>query len=180
VLCYLFSDMHKATLRLIVTSYFGFASTDKEYQQRRILDVNVEGVGIQFERFRDESRLQQGSISSLQVWDPDLSTVTSGRNRRILKVINDGGWGDQSLQPVFSFQYRTFNREKFSSGYKEDLARNMSLPRWVEEKAISGDIDDFLSINLAPIEFNYLRERSAELADYLNNGLPGKEETDFA
>lgn len=144
------------------------------------MDIKVTGVGIQFERFRDESRLLQGSISSLQIWDPDLSTVTSNRNRRILKVTKDGGWGDQSLQHVFSFQYRTFNQQKFSSSDQEGVTRDMSLPPWVEEKASSGDIDDFLSINLAPIEFNYLRERSAELADYLNNGLPGKEETVFA
>ena len=154
-------------------SYFN--SPDKEYQQRRILDTKVTGVGIQFERFRDESRLLHGSISSLQAWDPDLSTVTSDRNRRILKVINDGG-GDESLQHVFSVQYRTFNRHNSSSNDHEGptRSRDMSFPRWVEEKARSGDIDDFLSINLAPIEFNYLRQRSAELADYLNNGLPGK------
>jgi hypothetical protein len=126
------------------------------------------GVGVQFERFHDNSRLLQGAISSLQVWDPDLSKDTSDRNRRILKIINDRG-EEQSLLPVFSFQYRTFNgQESHMKG------ANMSLPRWVEERATAGDIDDFLSIKLSPIEFNYLRERSAELADYLNNGLPGK------
>ena len=151
-----------------------FASTDKEYQQRRILDTKVTGVGIQVERFRDESRLLQGSISSLQVWDPDLSTDTSDRNRRILKVINDSG-EDQSSQSVFSFQYRTFNRQIPAKSDQKGPTRDMTLPRWIEEKASSGDIDDFLTVKLAPIEFNYLRERSAELADYLNNGLPGKE-----
>ncbi len=152
-------------------------STDKEYQQRRILDTKVMGVGIQFERFRDESYLLQGSIASLQVWDPDLNTVTSDRNRRILKVINDGV--NQDSRHVFSFQYRTFNRKEPSSRDKEGRVRGMSFTQWVEEKTSAGDIDDFLSINLAPIEFNYLRERSAELADYLNNGLPGKDENAF-
>ncbi len=137
------------------------------------------GVGIQFERFRDDSYLLQGSIASLQVWDPDLNTVTSDRNRRILKVINDGR-ANQTSKPVFSFQYRTFNRKESSSRDKEGRIRGMSFTRWVEEKTSAGDIDDFLSINLAPIEFNYLRERSAELADYLNNGLPGKDENVFA
>ncbi len=151
-------------------------STDKEYQQRRILDTKVMGVGIQFERFRDDSYLLQGSITSLQVWDPDLNTVTSDRNRRILKVINDGR-ANQASKPVFSFQYRTFNRKESSSRDKEGRIRGMSFTRWVEEKTSAGDIDDFLSINLKPIEFNYLRERSAELADYLNNGLPGKDES---
>ena len=155
-----------------------FCLADKEYQKRRILDTKVTGVGIQFERFRDESRLLQGSIASLQVWDPDLNTVTSDRNRRILKVINDGR-DNQASQHVFSFRYRTFNRNKSSTRDNEDPHPNsgMSSPQWVEEKTSSGDIDDFLSINLAPIEFNYLRERSAELADYLNNGLPGKDVT---
>lgn len=154
-------------------------STDKEYQQRRILDTKVMGVGIQFERFRDESYLMQGSIASLQVWDPDLNTLTSDRNRRILKVINDGN-ANQTSKHVFSFQYRTFNRKESSSRDKDGRIRGMSFTRWVEEKTSAGDIDDFLSINLAPIEFNYLRERSAELADYLNNGLPGKSENVFA
>lgn len=158
---------------------FRFVSTDKEYQKRRILDTKVTGVGIQFERFRDESRLLQGSIASLQVWDPDLNTITSDRNRRILKVINDGR-DNQTLQHVFSFQYRTFNRKKTSFRDHEGQNRGMPSPRWVEEKSSSGDIDDFLSINLAPIELNYLRERSAELADYLNNGLPGKDDTAFS
>jgi hypothetical protein len=94
-------------------------------------------------------------------------------------MINDGR-GNLTLQHVFSFQYRTFNRQNASSSDKECLFRDISLPLWVEEKSSSGDIDDFLSINLAPIEFNYLRERSAELADYLNNGLPGKDETAIA
>lgn len=133
------------------------------------------GVGVQFERFHDKSRLLQGAISSLQVWDPDLSKDTSDRNRRILKMINDSG-EEQSLLPVFAFQYRTFNGQE--SHVKGTTTANMSLPRWVEERAIAGDIDDFLSIKLSPIEFNYLRERSAELADYLNNGLPGKWESD--
>lgn len=129
------------------------------------------GVGVQFERFHDKSSLLQGAISSLQVWDPDLSKDTSDRNRRILKMINDSG-EEQSLLPVFSFQYSTFNGQE--SHMKGTTTANMTLPRWVEERANAGDIDDFLSIKLSPIEFNYLRERSAELADYLNNGLPGK------
>lgn len=138
------------------------------------MDIKVTGIIIQVERFRDESRLLRGSISSLQVWDPDLSTFHSDRNRRILKMINNSG-DDQSIQQVFSFQYRAFSRQKAPINDQMSTARDISLPRWIEEKASSGDIDDFLSIKLAPIEFNYLRERSAELADYLNNGLPGKE-----
>ena len=137
------------------------------------MDTKVAGVGINFERFHDGARLLQGSITSLQVWDPDLSTVTSDRNRRILKMINCGR-DNVNIQHVFSFQYRTFNRQNSESCREVPLARDLSLPQWVKERSRSGDIDDFLSINLAPLEFNYLRERSAELADYLNNGLPGK------
>lgn len=136
------------------------------------MDTKVAGVGINFERFNDGARLLQGSITSLQVWDPDSSTVTSDRNRRILKMITCEG-DDTTSRHVFSFQYRTFNRHN-SSCREVPLARDLSLPQWVKERSRSGDIDDFLSINLAPLEFNYLRERSAELADYLNNGLPGK------
>ncbi len=35
-------------------------------------------------------------------------------------------------------------------------------------------IDDFLSIHVASLRFNFLRDRTAEIIDYLTNGVPGK------
>ena len=167
---------HK-NLSISSQSYSVFSLKDKEYQQRRLLDAFVQGAKIQFERYRDECLLLRGSIESLRAWDPDMSKPTSDRNRYLLQVVKVGLGKDRPLDNMFSFQYRTFSRFNSDMRKKHDehvLKRMLPLPRWIEEKACSGDIDDLLSIKIAPLEFNYLRERTAELADYLNNGLPGK------
>ncbi len=127
---------------------------------------------MKFERYRDKSLLLQGALETVKAWDPDMSKPTSERNRLLLaaKYASGASDGDEGRsQHCFSFQYRTFKSTKES--YRGHSA--LCFPPWIEEKASSGDIDDALSINIAPLEFNYIRERSSELADYLNNGLPG-------
>lgn len=134
---------------------------NKEYQSRRLLDANVESVVIQFDRCSDRSLSLKGEVGSLRAWDPDTSKSTSDRNRHILNVteaINEG-----SEKPFFSFHYETFR-----------TAHLGNFPDWIKSKIGSGGIDDFLSVKMRPLEFNYLSERTAELADYLNNGLPGE------
>ena len=62
-----------------------------------------------------------------------------------------------------------------------DLCDNISsleVPDWVrvqvgEDSAIE-TIDDCLSLTLATVRFNHIKERTKELMDYLSNGLPGK------
>ena len=145
---------------------------NKEYQQRQLLDALIIGVQMKFDRFQDNSLLLQGSIKSLRAWDPDTSKSTSDRNRFILQVVKDAVTTaeneTQSSGYFFHFQYRTF-----SLGFSHD-SKSTPLPVWIEEKASSGDIDHALSIKMGRVEFNHLRERTAELLDYLNNGLPGK------
>lgn len=136
--------------------------TDKEYQQRRLLDVLVAGVKIQFERYKEHSLVIKGSILKFRAWDPDMSKSVSDRNRHLL------GHAEEESDPFFSFQYRTF-RTLYNVHDKQS-----HLPDWIENKITSGDIDDFLTIKMRPSEFNYLSERTAELTDYLKHGLPGK------
>ena len=131
------------------------------------MDALVTGVKIQFERYKDESLLLQGSIETIRAWDPDMSNTTSDRNRHLLGLTEDID-GNRQSDPFFSFQYRTFR----TLHNKDD--GHFCLPDWVENRISSGDIDDFLTIKMKPLEFNYLHERNAELADYLNNGLPGE------
>lgn len=135
---------------------------NKEYQSRRLLDAVVAGVAIQFDRYTDRSLSLKGEVGKLRAWDPDTSKATSDRNRHILNLTES--IDESSDAPFFSFQYETFRTSKHSGNF----------PDWVKMRIGSGGIDDFLSIKMRPLEFNYLSERTAELADYLNNGLPGE------
>lgn len=128
--------------------------------------MSVTCVKTKFERHTDKSLLLQGSISKLQAWDPDMSRNTSDRNRHVLSLTEDmhNVVKNEKTEPFVSFQYRTF---------EPVCNRNEPLPQWVEGK-IAGGIDDFLTIKMRPLEFLHVSERTAELADYLNNGLPGE------
>ena len=138
---------------------------DKEYQQRCLLDVLVTGVKIQFERYQEQSLLLRGSVEKLRAWDPDMSRITSDRNRHLLSLSPTED--ENGSIPFFSFHYRTFRTTR------NRQSKHFSLPDWVEDKITSGDIDDFLKVSMRPLEIIHLNERTAELADYLNNGLPG-------
>ena len=127
----------------------------------------VTGVKIQFERYNDLSMLLIINTSKLRAWDADMSKTTSDRNRRLLSLTDTVNENRKS-DPFFSFQYRTFRTLESRHGMQ------FGLPDWVESKITSGDIDDFLRVKTRPLEFNYLSERTAEIADYLNNGLPGE------
>lgn len=163
-LCYKFSYILHSYFQF---SCFIFLRTDKEYQQRRLLDTLVSGVKIHFERYDEQSLMLEGSINKLRAWDPDTSKTTSDRNRHLLRLVNqDESRKDE--QPFFSFRYRTF-KTLYSRHHDHS-----HLPDWIENKIASGDIDDYLTVKIRPLELNFIRERTAELADYLNNGLPGK------
>ena len=110
----------------------------------------------------------EGSIEKVRVWDPDMSKTTSDRNRHLIRLIDCDGNGGDGETNFFSFRYRTFKTLHITQNEHE------SLPDWIEKKIASGDIDDYLTAKMRPLEFIYLRERTAEIADYLNNGLPGE------
>ncbi|KAL7555190.1 hypothetical protein ACHAWF_018839 [Thalassiosira exigua] len=143
---------------------------NKEYQQRRLLDALVTGIKIRFERNKDQSLVLQGSIQNMRAWDPDMSKPRSDRNRHILATEDEEANVNGMSDPFFSFQYRTFRAPTGKPNGQ------MCLPSWVEQKidGSSGGIDDFLQVKMKTIELNYVSERTAELADYLKHGLPGK------
>jgi len=132
------------------------------------LDGFVSGIKINFERHKEQSLILEGSIEKVRVWDPDMSKTTSDRNRHLIRLIDCDGNGDDNETNFFSFRYRTFKTLHTRQNEHE------SLPDWIEKTIASGDIDDYLTAKIRPLEFIYLRERTAEIADYLNNGLPGE------
>lgn len=132
------------------------------------MDLLVTGIKARFNQSEDKTLLAMGSIDKLRAWDPDMSKVTSDRNRHLLDLSEEPGMETIS-DPFFSFQYMTFKGPTDAN-----INVCVSIPEWVQNKISSGDIDDFLSVKMRPLEFNYLSERTAELADYLNNGLPGE------
>ena len=142
-------------------------TTDKEYQQRRLLDGFVSGIKINFE-YKEQSLMLEGSIENFRVWDPDMSKTTSDRNRHLIRLIDCDRNGEDDETNFFSFRYRAFKTLHIRQNEHE------SLPDWIEKKIVTGDIDDYLTAKIRPLEFIYLRERTAEIADYLNNGLPGE------
>ena len=123
----------------------------------------MSGVNIHLKQYRDQSLILDASVDKLRAWDPDTSKIISDRNRKILASMDS----DDSGSPFFSFQYRTFRTPK-------DSRDELPLPDWIKNKATSGDIDDYLTAKICSLEFNFIRERTAELLDYLTNGLPGK------
>lgn len=160
-------EINLITLLICILSFSILNSTDKEYQQRRLLDGFVSGIKINFKKDNEQSLMLEGSIEKVRVWDPDMSKTTSDRNRHLIRLIDCDGNGDDN-ETFFSFRYRTFKTLHIRQNEHE------SLPHWIEKKIASGDIDDYLTAKMRPLEFIYLRERTAEIADYLNNGLPGK------
>ncbi|KAL7473779.1 hypothetical protein ACHAXS_014457 [Conticribra weissflogii] len=150
---------------------------NKEYQQRRLLDAIAVGLLINFNRFRDNSYCLRGSLKSLNAWDPDTRRPLSDRNRFIFHVKKNSSPPNNCetpiKQPSMSFQYRTFCSEELNLSDIIDSPIT-PFPSWIEDRICSGDIDDALFITMDQIEFIHLRERTAELLDYLNNGLPGK------
>lgn len=105
----------------------------------------------------------EGSIIGLTALDPDFTREVSKRNRQII-----GHDDTQSCQDgVFLvFKYETF---------KNEHAKGRShLPKWIQQRIVCDKIDDFLALKIQPLVINHVGERTAELVDYLNNGLPGR------
>jgi len=105
----------------------------------------------------------EGSIIGLTALDRDVTREVSKRNRQII-----GHDATQSGQDgVFLvFKYETF---------KQTHAKGRShLPEWIQQRIIGDKIDDFLTLKLQPLVINHVGQRTAELVDYLNNGLPGR------
>lgn len=166
---------------------------NKEHQRRRLLQVTLSDATIVSERDHLHRLNFHGFIGDISAWDCD--NYSEGKiairdtNRLVLCVLRDPAFDDDNQsystnsswesekkrkqRKFLSFQY--FCRPKDSDLVDQCCS---SLPQWViktvGEDVTSKDIDDCLSLSVAAIRFNYLRDRTGELIDYLSNGLPGK------
>ena len=164
------------TTRLTVNADSLTICLNKEHQNRRLLELTLSSCSAKV-----VSSIQglcvDGQLGDLHAWDSDnynrkdygRDTITNA-NRNLFKVLSVKGIQDQSSRSAFlKVHYKTF---------KERLPQSMldkEVPKWVESHiADTGDIDDFLRVSVAAIEFVYFKERTAEILDYLSNGLPGK------
>ena len=138
-------------------------SLDKEHQERSLLDINVDGVGLQYDRHEDQSMTMEGSIKSLTALDPDFTREVSKRNRQII--------GQDAIQSCQDGVFLIFKYETFK---QTDAKGRSHLPKWIQRRIVSDKIDDFLALRIQPLVINHVGERTAELVDYLNNGLPGR------
>jgi hypothetical protein len=164
---------------------------NKEHQNRRLLELTLSSCQIELDS--SEFGLSvDGRLGDLRAWDSDnYSTKSSdreaivSRNRDVLKVISsersksreasmheslDGhGHDGHGHAPFLEVRYKTFKKK-----LREELV-DQQIPSWVQSHmSETGDIDDFLSLTVAALQFTYLKERTDELMDYLSNGLPGK------
>ena len=178
------TNEHSVTIRATVEVDSLTLCLNKEHQRRRLLELTFSSCQIQL----DSSELGlsvDGHLGDLNAWDSDnysgidyeLRSIIP-ENRSVLKVIstatsqaNKATTPDSraSRSPFLEVHYKTFKRK-----FKEALPQQ-KVPNWVDSHvAESGDIDDFLSLTIAALQFTYLRERTEEILDYLSNGLPGK------
>ena len=173
-----------STMRLTINVDSLTVCLNKEHQNRRLLELTLSSCQMQLES-SDRGLCVDGRLGDLHAWDSDnyfqqgvnRETITKA-NRNVLQVLSavqSSLQGSSGLQPQSS---RTAFLEVHYKTFKKRLPQSMlqkEVPSWVESHiAESGDIDDFLRVSVAATQFVYLRERTAEILDYLSNGLPGK------
>ncbi len=170
---------------------------NKEHQRRRLMQVTFSDTEIVFERDHLRRLNLHGFIGDVNAWDCDgnqkgqVNILDS--NRLVLCVLHDSVINDESKScstdessqreaenqkqnRFLSFQY--FCQPSLINIGKEMKANEHVLPHWVIKSLgtdiATTDIDDCLSLTVATVRFNYLRDRTGEIIDYLSNGLPGK------
>ena len=153
---------------------------NKEHQNRRLLKATFSNSSVELFLDADRGLYLQGGVKDVSAWDADdyelrdINIVDS--NRRILRVVDAlTSEGDEQIDPMrrphfFQFEFKTYPKAKSSA---------IAFPGWIQSLLASmndesQEVDDYLSISIAALEFAYLRERTEELLDYLSNGLPGK------
>jgi hypothetical protein len=170
---------------------------NKEHQERHLLNICISDLAI---RYITDSREQSeifGSMADLyavdlQHYSPPPGLFVAAKNLTILSVnrpienINlsskrvHGTTADSQMydsmtrRDFVDFHFRKCQAsDELSSIADGNLPlADANLPLWVLQSA--GPVDDFLSATMSSLLFVYLSERTAELVDYLSNGLPGK------
>lgn len=133
---------------------------NKEHQKRRLLEASIASVHVGCE-WTALGCLIRGHIGSVHAVNPEAKR--DGYIEDVLKNACD-------VEKVVNFRYRSFTKRKIEHQHSTE-----AVPDWISQELGSSDvIDDFLEVNIATLEAVYLRERTAELIDYLTNGMPGK------
>ena len=167
----------KASLRLETLSII----LNKEHQERHLLNICVSGLNIQCElgslgKTEIVGSLADLSAVDLQHYSPPPSRFVCTENLSMLSV----HWPIDSSTEV-KRNFVTFHFRKMKAPEKVDPFCNADrtsslteavLPSWVLQS--NSPVDDYLSVNMSSLMFVNISERTAELVDYLSNGLPGR------
>jgi hypothetical protein len=130
---------------------------NKEHQNRQLLKAEIKGVLLDF-NMRAAFSIVKGQVNSFSVTDPKgcgLSEIVMQSTTRESRFV-------EFIYIVF-FNQRT-----------EDAVYN-DLPIWVHSKLNDEEmIDDMINVSVGTHDMVYIAPRTAELLDYLSNGMPGK------
>lgn len=134
---------------------------NKEHEGRRLLRLSLSNIGLAMSA--DESgKSVDASIGGFAA--NDHSKDVHELNRMVL------GRGEGVLGDMVEIKYhRDDGKEPQNRLQYIQLVRELGKPDFGAE-----DFDSFLFVSVKPIVVNLLVGRTAELADYLSNGLPGK------
>ena len=169
---------------------------NKEHQHRRLLQITISNAFVAFQRDEYCRLTVQGSIGDLNAWDSDgnrKGQVPICRENRLVvgvlhnpadlddsyaEVGNEDGKNTSNLQRLLTLNYYSTPSEAIRSKEMQHNFKELRLPDWVVSqvgrKATIESVDDCLSLSIATVRFNHIRERTGEIMDYLSNGIPGK------
>ena len=149
------TDTYKLSVRMPNISIL----LNKEHQGRRLLKMSIAGVLLEYNVCPAHSTLK-GHIRNVAAMD------TSQQGRGLSEVVLRSTTGESRF---IEFAYVVFFAHKSDEGLSYDL------PPWVKQRLIDEEtIDDVLDVSVGTYDIVYIKERTAELLDYLSNGMPGK------
>lgn len=182
--------LHLETLSVIL---------NKEHQERHLLSISISGLAIHYTKDSLRKLEMFGSVTDLRAVDLQQYSPPPGLsiNEENLTLLSVDRHDDNSLclsssvlplvkgdrqfsdtvvrQDFVTFHFRkSKTTDEIISLSSADVGIPLSeadLPSWVLS---AGHVDDFLSATMSSLMFVYLSDRTAELVDYLSNGLPGK------
>ncbi|CAB9511549.1 Putative vacuolar protein sorting-associated protein [Seminavis robusta] len=144
---------------------------NKEHQNRRLLRVVLENCTANLSS-DSSGMLLEGGVKDVKAWDCNVENQqVSDENLCILRTASSDDEFDNP-QSFLVYRFCTFTGP--TSGERHDL-----VPPWLRSHVVGSDgstceIDDFLEVQMGTVEITYLRERTEEIIDYLQHGLPGK------
>ena len=150
---------------------------NKEHQCRRLLELTIDRAHVEVLSTLGDQLSIAGSIDDLMALDTnDYSgdpLQLLDKNKLLISVQRHNVFA-QHREKFVTFEYL----KNVSPNSPPDFLDNriVGVPIWIRQYvSTEGDkVDDFLSIQVASLKLNFLRDRTAEIVDYLSNGLPGK------